>query len=228
MPKRVVIDIETIGREFESLDDISKEYILRYAETDEAIKTAKESLGFSPLTGEIVAIGMLDPDSDKGAVYFQSPEVLQEPLKEDGIDLIPDTETGILRRFWNNVKNYDQIITFNGRGFDAPFIILRSAILKIKPTKDLMPNRYSSTSHIDLLDQLTFYGSVRRKFSLHMWCKAFGIKSPKEEGITGYEVSHLFKEKRYIEIGRYCIGDLYATKKLFQYWEQYVRFPSGT
>ncbi len=228
MQKRVVIDIETIGREFESLDDISKEYILRYAETEDEIKTARESLGFSPLTGEIVAIGMLNPDSDKGVVYFQSPEILQEPLKEDGFDLIPDTEAGILRRFWNTVKDYDQIITFNGRGFDAPFIILRSAILKIKPTKDLMPNRYSSISHIDLLDQLTFYGSVRRRFSLHMWCKAFGIKSPKEEGITGYEVGQLFKEKRYIEIARYCIGDLYATKELFQYWDRYVRFPSGS
>ncbi len=229
MSKRVVIDIETIGREFESLDEISKEYILRYAETEEEIKTAKGSLGFSPLTGEIVAIGMLDPDTDKGTVYFQSPEVLQEPLKEENFDLIPDTEAGILRKFWDAVKEYDQIITFNGRGFDAPFIILRSAILRIKPTKDLMPNRYStSTSHIDLLDQLTFFGSVRRRFSLHMWCKAFGIKSPKEEGITGQEVSQLFKDHKYIEIAKYCIGDLYATKALFQYWDRYVRFPSGS
>lgn len=225
MPKRMVIDIETIGKEFDSLDEVSKEYLLRYAETEEEIKTAKESLGFSPLTGEIVAIGMLDVDTEKGAIYFQSPEVIQEPIKEDNLDLIPDTEAGILRRFWDVIKDYDQIITFNGRGFDAPFIILRSAILRIKPTKDLMPNRYSSTSHIDLLDQLTFYGSVRRRFNLHMWCKAFGIKSPKEEGITGYEVSQLFKEKRYLEIARYCMGDLYATKSLFQYWEQYVRLP---
>lgn len=221
----MVIDIETIGKEFDSLDEVSKEYLLRYAETEEEIKTAKESLGFSPLTGEIVAIGMLDVDTEKGAIYFQSPEVIQEPIKEDNLDLIPDTEAGILRRFWDVIKDYDQIITFNGRGFDAPFIILRSAILRIKPTKDLMPNRYSSTSHIDLLDQLTFYGSVRRRFNLHMWCKAFGIKSPKEEGITGYEVSQLFKEKRYLEIARYCMGDLYATKSLFQYWEQYVRLP---
>lgn len=227
MSKKVIVDIETIGREFESLDETSREYLLKYAETEEDIKSAKESLGFSPLTGEIVAIGMLNPDTDNGVVYFQSPEVLQEPVKEDRIELIADTETGILRRFWEAVKHYDQIITFNGRGFDAPFIILRSAILKIKPTKDLMPNRYTITSHIDLLDQLTFYSSVRRRFSLHIWCKAFGIKSPKEEGITGYEVNELFKERKYLEIARYCIGDLYATKELFEYWNKFVRFPSG-
>jgi hypothetical protein len=227
MSRRVVIDIETIGEEFEGLDELSKEYILRYAETEKEIESAKQGLGLSPLTGEVVAIGMLDPDTDKGVVYFQSPEVLQEPLKEDGFELIPDTEAGILRRFWERVKDYDQIITFNGRGFDAPFIILRSAILRIKPTKDLMPSRYSGTSHIDLLDQLTFYGSVRRRFSLHMWCRAFGIKSPKEEGVSGLEVARLFKEKRYLEIARYCIGDLYATKELFEYWDKYVRYASG-
>jgi len=224
MQKRAVIDIETIGREFESLDALSREYLLRYAETEEERKTAIEGLSLSPLTGEIVALGVLDVDSDQGFIYFQSPEVIQEPVKESNFDLIPDTEAGILKRFWEVIKDYDQVITFNGRGFDAPFIILRSAMHKIRPSKDLMPNRYSATSHIDLLDQLTFYGSVRRRFNLHMWCKAFGIKSPKEEGVTGYEVGGLFKEGRYLEIARYCMGDLIATKALFQYWQQYVRF----
>ena len=93
----------------------------------------------------------------------------------------------ILEKFWNTVKSYREIITFNGRGFDCPFILIRSAVHKIKPTKDLMPNRYNGT-HIDLLDQLTFYGASRRRFSLDMWCKTFGIKSPKEEGITGYDI----------------------------------------
>ena len=154
---------------------------------------------------------------------FNRLEVLQEPQKEDGIEYIADTEAGILRRFWETLKYYDQIITFNGRGFDAPFIMLRSAVHRIKPTKELMPNRYN-LSHTDLLDQLTFYGSVRRKFSLHMWCKAFGIKSPKEEGVTGYQVNDLFRQQQYLAIAKYCVGDLYATKELFEYWNEFVRF----
>jgi DNA polymerase elongation subunit (family B) len=211
MPSRVVIDIETIGADFESLDEISKEYLLKYAQNEDEIKAVKEGLGFSPLTGEIVAIGMLNPDTDKGAVYYQSPEVLQEPLEEGGIEYIADTEAGILRKFWDTVKHYDQIITFNGRGFDAPFLILRSAIHEIKSTKELMPNRYN----------------LRRKFSLHMWCTAFGIKSPKEEGVTGYEVPELFRKQEYLTIAKYCVGDLYATKQLFEYWDRYVRFLPG-
>jgi len=223
MPKKIIIDIETIGKDFESFDDISKEYLLKYAETEEEIKEAKDRLALSPLTGEIVAIGMLNPDTDNGFVYFQSPGLVRQPFKKNGIQFIADTEAGILTNFWREVKNYEQIITFNGRAFDAPFIILRSAILKISPTKDLMPNRYS-TSHIDLLEQLTFFGSVRRKFSLHMWCKAFGIKSPKEEGISGLEVKELFRNGKYIEIAEYCTGDLYATKELFEYWDKFVKF----
>ena len=223
MSKKIVIDIETIGFDFESMDETSQEYILKYAETEDKIKAAKEGLGLSPLTGEIVAIGMLNPDSNKGVVYYQSPGVEQEKIEEDGIAYTADTEAGILRRFWETVKYYDRIITFNGRGFDAPFLLLRSAIHKIKPSKDLMPNRYT-LSHCDLIDVLTFYGAVRRKFSLHMWCKAFGIKSPKEEGVTGHEVADLFSKKEYLTIARYCVGDLYATKELFEYWDKYVRF----
>ncbi|MBI5407954.1 MAG: ribonuclease H-like domain-containing protein [Nitrospirae bacterium] len=222
MSKKLIIDIETVGKDFELLDELSKEYLLKFAESEEDIKAAKEGLGFSPLTGEVVAIGMLNPETGNGAVYLQSPEAPQEPFKENGIEYVADTEAGILTRFWEAVKHYDQIITFNGRGFDAPFIILRSAIHRIKPTKEIMPNRYH-LSHIDLLDQLTFYGSVRRKFSLHMWCKAFGIQSPKEEGVTGYEVGDLFKQRQYLTIARYCVRDLYATKELFEYWNEFVR-----
>ncbi len=226
MSKKIIIDIETTGKDFDSFDETSREYLLKFAETEEEIKAIKEGLGFSPLTGEIVAIGMLNPDTDRGAVYYQSPEALQEPLEENGIEYVADTEAGILGKFWEAVRHYDQIITFNGRGFDAPFLILRSAIHKIQPTKELMPNRYN-LSHCDLIDVLTFYGAVRRKFSLHMWCTAFGIKSPKEDGVTGYEVHDLFKQRQYLKIAKYCAGDLYATKELFEYWEKYVKFSPG-
>ncbi|GBE06778.1 MAG TPA: 3'-5' exonuclease [Nitrospirae bacterium] len=225
--KKIVVDIETIGRDFESFDEISREYLLKFAETEEQIKEVKDGLGFSPLTGEIVAIGMLNPDTNKGAVYFQAPGSLVEEFEENDIRFVPDTEEGILKSFWEAVKHYDQVITFNGRGFDAPYLLIRSAVHKIKPTRDLMPNRFNSTTHADLFDQLTFYGSVRRKFSLHMWCKAFGIKSPKEEGITGLMVNDLFKERKYADIARYCVGDLYATAELFNYWNRYVKFPQG-
>lgn len=77
--------------------------------------------------------------------------------------------------------------------------------------------------HVDLLDQLTFYGAVRRKSSLHLFCQAFGIKSPKAEGISGDNLAELFKAKEYLKIARYNSGDLIATAQLYQFWEKYVK-----
>jgi hypothetical protein len=67
--QKLIFDIETIGVDFESLDKISQEYIEKYTESEEGLKEAKGRLSFSPLTGEIVAIGILNPDTNKGAVY---------------------------------------------------------------------------------------------------------------------------------------------------------------
>ncbi len=219
---RVIFDIETVGVDFDSLEEEQQEYLLRYASTEEEVQKEKNKLGLYPLTGEIVAIGMLNPDTMRGRVFFQAPESSVDPFEEDGVVFEPGTEREILEKFWDAVKGFDQFITFNGRGFDCPFIIIRSAIHRVRPTRDLMPNRYSGV-HIDLLDQLTFFGATRR-FNLDMWCRAFGIESPKSEGISGENVKELFRQKRYIEIARYCLRDIIATAHLFRYWERYVKF----
>lgn len=225
---KVVFDIETIGKDFETLDQVSREYLEatfeKYLKTEEEIEEAKDQLSFSPLTGEIVAIAMINPETSGGAVYFQSPDQENEQFEKDGVSYIAGSEAEILSNFWNKIKNFDQFITFNGRTFDCPFLMIRSAVNNIRPSRNLAPYRYSFEQHIDLFDQLTFYGSIRRKFNLHLWCKAFGIKSPKEEGVSGDDVKKLFKEKEFLKIAQYCLGDVVATKELYSYWDKYLRF----
>ncbi|MEW6108892.1 MAG: ribonuclease H-like domain-containing protein [Nitrospirota bacterium] len=222
---RIIFDIETAGKDFDLLDKPVQEYLLRWAESDDEKKEVEESLSFYPLTGEIITIGMLNPDTGRGAVFFQNNSDPSLPFEEDGYRYESGTEKEIIQKFWDTIKNYRQFITFNGRGFDCPFIMVRSAVHKIKPLRELMPNRYGDT-HIDLFDQLTFFGASRRKFSLDMWCRTFGIKSPKDDGITGYEVKELYKNGKYIDIAKYCAGDLKATAELLSVWENYIRFPS--
>ena len=218
---RLVFDIETVGTDFQALDKKSQEYLLQFAESPNEEEEAKERLSFSPLTGEIVAIGILNPDTDRGAVYFQAPGESAKESEENGVQYFPASEKEILQNFWEVASHYDQFVTFNGRAFDGPFIMVRSAILKVKPTRNLVPYRYGD-DHIDLLDRLTFFGAVRRKMSLHMWCKAFNISSPKDKGVTGDDVGKLFREKQYTDIARYCFDDVRATKELFSYWEKYI------
>jgi uncharacterized protein YprB with RNaseH-like and TPR domain len=234
---KLVFDIETIGDEFDSLDETTQEVLTRWikreTENDEAYQTAladlKNGLGFSPLTGQIVAIGVYDVEKDKGAVYFQAPDASVEDSEDGNIKFRVLGEKEMLQQFWNLAEKYDEFVSFNGRAFDVPFLFVRSAIHEIRPTKNLMANRYLSSQpknaqHIDLLDQLTFYGAVRRKGNLHLWSKAFGIKSPKEDGVTGDQVGELFKEKRFLDIAKYNVGDLQATKELYEYWEKFLKF----
>jgi uncharacterized protein YprB with RNaseH-like and TPR domain len=233
----LIFDIETIGVDFDGLDEMTKKNLTHWIEKEaddedkykNMLKDMKDGLGFSPLTGEIAAIGIYNTDRGAGVVYFRAPGEQIDEFTEGNFLFKPMTEEEMLRNFWEGAKNYNEFISFNGRGFDAPFLMVRSALYKIKPTKDLMSNRYLTSQrfdakHIDLLDQLSFYGAVRHKRSLHLYCYALGIKSPKTEGITGDDVARLFKEKKYIEIARYNSWDLTATKELYDIWKNYIKF----
>ena len=221
----IVFDIETVGVDFDSLSKATQENLLKRAETDEEKQAVKDSLGLYPLTGKIVAIGMMEAESDNGVVFFQAPNEKIENFSEGNVDYIACSEKEILENFWRQIRAYGQFVTFNGRGFDCPYIMTRSAINKLKPSKDLMPYRYDTKTHIDLYDQVGFYGATRRGFSLHMWCEAFGITSPKEEGVSGGDVWDLFKDKKYKEIAQYCMRDVLATRDLYLNWDKYFKAP---
>ncbi|PIT92102.1 MAG: hypothetical protein COU08_04595 [Candidatus Harrisonbacteria bacterium CG10_big_fil_rev_8_21_14_0_10_42_17] len=236
MPKKLIFDIETAGESFDAMDKTTQSVLTRWikkeakSEEDYAEKLGelKDELVFSPLTGSIVAIGVLDVDKGEGAVFFQG-DKKTENFEEDKIRYRVKDEVGILEEFWRIAGEYEVFITFNGRGFDAPFMNVRSAIHNIKPTKNLLTNRYLQyqpydAQHIDLQDQLTFYGAMRKKGALHVWARAFGIKSPKEDGVSGDDVTRLFNEKKYLDIARYNARDLWATKELFEIWNAYLRF----
>ncbi len=232
----IIFDIETVGEDFDALDETTQHLLTRWIQKESksdgeysvALQDLKNELGFSPLTGQIVAIGVLDAHKQSGAVYFQ-PSADETEFEESGIKYKPSTEKEILESFWNVATHAKEFVSFNGRAFDVPFMMIRSAIHGIRPSKDLMSNRYTSSqkfgaSHIDLADQLSFYGAVRRKGSLHLFCRAFGIESPKAEGVTGDDVAALWKEGKSVDIAKYNARDLFATRELYNRWHNYLRF----
>ncbi len=234
----LIFDIETVGDDFDALDETSQDVLTRWirkeSESSESYAAAladlKNTMGFSPLTGQIVAIGMYDGEREKGAVYFQSsPKKDEQSFEEDGYKFEVMTEEVMLRKFWEVVEKYDTFVTFNGRQFDVPFLMVRSAVHGIRPTKNLLANRYlnyhpSNARHIDLFDQLTFYGAMRKKGSLHLWCRAFGIESPKSQGVDGDDVKMLFDKGRSSDIARYNSRDLKATYELYRKYVEYLQF----
>ena len=114
---RIIFDIETAGRDFETLEPSVQDYLLKRANTDDEQQEVRDSLSFYPLTGEIIAIGMYNPDSARGTVFFQNNSDPLLPFEDEGITYETGTEKEIVKRFWDTIKNYKQFITFNGRGF---------------------------------------------------------------------------------------------------------------
>jgi 3'-5' exonuclease len=218
---RVVIDIETLGYPLEFFDEVQQEYLLKFSDTDEKKLEAIQKFSLYPTTSQIITIGMLNPDTGHGKVLFQSESRVDEMSDDKEIHFLSGTESELLSTFWQDLIHYEQFITFNGRGFDCPFLMLRSAMLGVHPTRNLMPYRYDSKIHCDLLEQLTFYGALR-KFNLDFYCKSFGIESPKSHGITGLDLRELFEQKRFREIADYNLGDLKATAELFLRWDTYL------
>ncbi len=235
----LVFDIETAGHDFESFDETTQDVLTRWIkrehENEESYQNAltdlKDGLGFSPLTGQIVAIGIRDVEREKGAVYYQpSPGKDDTNFEEGDSKFEVMTEKEMLEKFWEVAEKYDTFVTFNGRGFDVPFLMVRSMIHGIRPSKNLLANRYLSSQpwnakHVDLLDQLSFYGAVwKNKGSLHMWCHALGIESPKAQGVDGDDVKKLFESGHSKQVAQYNARDLVATTELYKKYLEYLHF----
>jgi predicted PolB exonuclease-like 3'-5' exonuclease len=226
--RKLIFDIETCSYPFESLFESQREYLLKYAdkEIDPAKKDAMrdEAIRYTslyPFTAKCVAIGMYDVEKEKYYVYYVSDKIEEWNSDNTNVQYKGLPEKEMLESFWKVAQYVDQFITFNGRNFDIPFLMMRSAILNVKVTKNLMGYRYGDI-HIDLLEQFTFYGTTR-KFNLDFYCHAFGIESPKSKDISGMEVKTLYEAGRIKDIAVYCSKDIYATYQLFKIWEEFLK-----
>lgn len=244
MNNYLVFDIETASLEFETLSDSQQEYLLRGATTDDEIIRKKYEMGLSPFTARIVCIGLMRidnyiPDQDD---YLITKIALSTDLNlDDGekkeIEMntkdicILTNEKGVLNNFWSIINKYPNhtLVSFNGRNFDAPFIMLRSALNEIRPSKNLMEGtKFNYKGHIDLIDELTYYNpsqlGATRRFNFDYYSQAFGLKSPKSEGVDGSMVTDLFRQGKIIDISEYCVRDISATWELFKKWHKYLHF----
>ncbi len=231
---KLVFDIETSALPVENFDEVQQEYLFRDAAKlpDEAARTAKRTelaqfMSLWPFTSQVVCIAMLNAETQRGKVLFTAEDFEETAGENDTVEFVPCAdETELLTAFWDLAKHYDDVVTFNGRGFDVPFLYLRSAQLNVPISKkNWLGYRYATEPHCDLAEQLTFYNvsgrdGAARKFNLDFYCKAFGIESPKSHGVTGMDVKDLLAAGKYREIAEYCLRDVVATVQLYQIWKE--------
>ena len=230
----LVFDIETSALPLEQFDETQQEYLFRECEkiADEPARAARHAeiqrqFNLWPLTAQVVCVAMLNADTARGQVLFIAADYAEQADEAGPVEFVACMdEVELLTAFWDVAKHYETIVTFNGRGFDVPFLYLRSALLNVPISKkNWLGYRYAVDPHCDLAEQFTFYGvsgrdGAARKFNLDFYCKAFGIDSPKAHGVTGMDVSTLLAEKKFREIAEYCLRDVRATVELYRVWKE--------
>lgn len=232
----LVVDIETVGENWEEIDAETQQILTdrvkrqpNFSKLTDSTAIAQETLGLQPFTGRIIVIGAYDLANKKSVVWFDDQGNNQAVAEEGNNTFIPATESQMLEKFWLLAERFQRFVTFSGRSLDLPFLLLRSAVHGIKPTKDLMRARYlyqqsPDAQHIDLYEQLSFYGATARLGGLHLACRAFGIATPKDGTLDGSRVGEFYKDKKYMEIARYNARDLSATAQLYERWKEFLAF----
>jgi hypothetical protein len=216
-----VVDIETVGTPWKSLDDRTREYLLGRAGTDGEREAVPRRLGLSPGTGRVIVIGMQNiTNGPRGGVLVEGEPADWSEGGPLGFRRFVGDEQALLTEFWKLVAQAGRIVTFNGRMFDGPFLMLRSALLGVRPSLNLAGYRYSIETHCDVAEVLNFHGAVRENFSLDYWCRRFRITSPKEQGLDGSQVQATYEAGGLEDIARYCVRDVVATAGLYAALEQ--------
>lgn len=199
------IDIETVSL-WDSLSG-SQQFYVTSRDPECAQKPA-----LNPQTSRVVCAAVWDieyPDSSQ--CFYQTP--LRRDFMSNNTLVACSGERNILISFWEKIRRYDRIVTWNGFRFDNPFLHRRSLVHGIAPSRELISKWYEKGRSMDLKQELSMYGHIRQ-YGLDFACQEFGIESPKGD-LDGSKVEEYFKADRTVEIAEYCLGDAKATAALY-------------
>ena len=119
----------------------------------------------SPITGEILAIGIFDSATDKTSI-------------------ITGEEKDILEEFWLLVSNThnlrSELVGWNSNSFDIPFLIKRSWKHSVSVPRVLTQSKWLPKECVDLLEMWMVNGGDR--ISLDRVCKFLGLKGKNGDG----------------------------------------------
>ena len=138
----LVFDIETSSLPKESFDEAQLEYLFRDCnrlpegpERETRRGEIGQQFNLWPLTARVICIAMLNAETIRGQALYLADDYESDAAEDGPVEFVPCMdEMELLTAFWDVAKHYETVVTFNGRGFDVPFIYLRSAILNTSNT----------------------------------------------------------------------------------------------
>ena len=173
--------------------------------------------------GKVTAVGFESSDKLKQVFVLR-----RNDISEGTNDLAPDIkvrfydeddEKGMIEDVFNLIKDYPLLITYNGDGFDLPYLYNRADRLGIdKNTNPLYMMRDSATLkkgvHLDLYRtlsnrafQIYAFGQKYTDFSLNSVSKGLLNEQKLDYGVE-------IDKMTLYQIGKYCQNDAYLTYKL--------------
>ena len=218
MTATIAFDIEVAGFPWEEVDEITRGYLLNRARDERAREAVPERMALYPGLGKVIAIGMWNLDRQRGLALLEGDEEgeAREWERVPRSDILRGDEPRLLEAFWDVIeRKQPRLVSFNGRQYDGPILMIRSAQLGVPPTRNLLGPRYSIAQHCDLMDVFGFMGTWRERYSLDYWCRRFDVESPKGS-IDGSQVARYYRQGRIEEIGEYCLRDVRATAELYE------------
>ena len=176
-------------------------------------------LSLYPGLAQVVAVGLWSEAARRVTTLALHPGLGVERRELDqGTDRVVffEREADLLRSFWDRigaaVERGERLVSFNGRGFDGPILLVRSSVLGVAPTVDLA--RRGLRPHCDLDQVFSFFGAYRQHLSLDYWCHVYDVASPKA-GMNGGDVAGAYERREYAAIAEYALRDARATAEIF-------------
>jgi DNA polymerase elongation subunit (family B) len=217
----LALDIEVAGFLWEEVDEITRGYLTQRARTPEDREALPERTSLIPGLGKVIAIGLWLIEEDRGLMLLEGQGAPQRDWeKVPRSKIVRGSEAELLAELWKLLEKTRagrsglRLITYNGRSYDGPMLMFRSAQLGIQPSMTLVPPRFKQEFHLDLMEVFNFQGALRENYSLDYWCRRFDVESPKG-GIDGSQVTRAYRQGRIEEIGEYCLRDVRATAQLY-------------
>ena len=154
-----------------------------------------EKAALDPLTGRVVAVGLLYPDSGEFVVIGH------------------EDEAATLREFWEVTKGemgrINQMVGFNSNAFDLPFLIRRSWRHRVAVPFGIRRGRYWSDEMVDLRDAWQL-GDRQARGSLDTIAKHLGVGT---KNGSGAEFAALWQTDR-AKATEYLRNDLQLTARI--------------
>lgn len=212
----LVFDIETVPAvDLRKVPPTIAQAVAKAAERGDGDEGKVMSL--SPLFGKVVSIAIGEGEC---ALDDQAIKVMAVPPPGREQDEYPEwirpmTEPEMLRAFWQLAGVAELIVTYNGTGFDIPFLVMRSLIHGIPASVDLVSRPFALRPHLDLYKAL-YPRRTMGPSSLDVLCWALGITSPKGE-MDGSMVAPTYAMGDIETIAEYNVGDVRATTAVYHH-----------